>query len=144
MSVTTGRLAVTHRRRRSITLRAIESTSTPCSIFKPSTGILQADAYSGYNELYDLPRALRERLRPHYAGIAANARRGKNAGRRGTRRGLYVTGPTLCVSRAPSLSFNNPASLPKISLSANMLIARGTVNRFWRPIFIMIWSKPKF
>ena len=60
-------------------------------IFKPCTGILQADAYSGYNELLRSLALSRERLRPHcaeaharrqffeLADIAANARRGKNA-----------------------------------------------------------------
>ena len=85
-----GPLAVTHRRRRSITPRAIESTSIQCSIFKPSTGILQADAYSGYNELYDPSRsqgaitaalcwAHARRQFFELADIAANARRGKDA-----------------------------------------------------------------
>src|SRR5215207_2652834 len=79
MSVTTGPLAVTHRRQRSITPRAIEST-----------GIPQADAYSGYNELYDPCRsqgaitaalcwAHARRQFFELADIAANARRGKNA-----------------------------------------------------------------
>ncbi|MEH2558035.1 hypothetical protein V1286_005564 [Bradyrhizobium algeriense] len=58
---------------------------------KAFSGILQADAYNGYNELYDLSRAERPitsalcwaRARRQFfelAGIAANARRGKNAG----------------------------------------------------------------
>src|SRR6476619_5108826 len=90
MSVTTGPLAVTHRRRRSITPRAIESTSIPCSIFKPSPASCRPTPIAGTTSS-TIPRALRERLRPHCAGpharrqffeladIAANARRGKNA-----------------------------------------------------------------
>ena len=88
--MTTGRSAVAHRRRRSITPRAIEGMSIPRGIFKDFTGILQADAYSGYNELYD-PSRPRERSRQHCAGpmqggsslnwltSRANARRGKTA-----------------------------------------------------------------
>src|SRR3954453_21251627 len=90
MSVTTGPLAVTHRRRRSITPRAIESTSIPCSIFKPSPAFCRPTPIAGTTSS-TIPGALRERLRPHCAGhtqgrqffeladIAANARRGKNA-----------------------------------------------------------------
>src|SRR3954466_2362909 len=90
MSVTTSPLAVTHRRRRSITPHAIESTSIPVQHLQAFTGILQADAYSGYNELYDPLRsqgaitaalcwAHARRQFFELADIAANARRGKNA-----------------------------------------------------------------
>jgi transposase len=57
VSLTTRPLAVKRRRRRSITRRAVESMSTPSSIFKRFTGILQADPFSGYNELYDPSRS---------------------------------------------------------------------------------------
>jgi transposase len=67
MSVTTGPLAVTHRRRRSITPRAIESTSIPCSIFKPSPASCRPTPIAGTMSS-TIPRALRERLRPHCAG----------------------------------------------------------------------------
>src|SRR3977135_3087913 len=90
MSVMTGPLAVNHRRRRSITPRAIESTSIPCSIFKPSPASCRPTPYSGYNELYDPSRsqgaimaalcwAHARRQFFELADIAANARRGKNA-----------------------------------------------------------------
>src|ERR1700704_1054182 len=89
MSVMTGPLAVNHRRRRSITPRAIESTN-PVQHLQAFTGILQADAYSGYNELYDPSRsqgaitaalcwAHARRQFFELADIAANARRRKNA-----------------------------------------------------------------
>src|SRR5580658_1321493 len=67
MSVTTGPLAVTHRRRRSITPHAIESTSIPCSIFKPSPASCRPTPIAGTTSS-TIPRALRERLRPHCAG----------------------------------------------------------------------------
>ena len=67
MSVTTGPLAVTHRRRRSITPRAIESTSIPCSIFKPSPASCRPTPIAGTTSS-TIPRALRERLRRHCAG----------------------------------------------------------------------------
>src|SRR4030095_82506 len=62
----------------------------PARHLQPFTGILQADAYSGYNELYDPSRpqgAITSALcwsharRQFFelADIAANARRGKNA-----------------------------------------------------------------
>jgi len=62
----------------------------PAQHLQPFTGILQADAYSGYNELYDPSRpqgAITSALcwsharRQFFelADIAANARRGKNA-----------------------------------------------------------------
>jgi hypothetical protein len=58
MSATTGRLAATPHRRRSITPRAIDGKSIPRHL-QSFTGIPQADAYSGYNELYDASRAQR-------------------------------------------------------------------------------------
>src|SRR5467141_4188783 len=62
----------------------------PAQHLQPFTGILQADAYSGYNELYDPSRsqgaitaalcwAHARRQFFELADIAANARRGKNA-----------------------------------------------------------------
>ena len=56
MYATTGRLGDAHRRRRSITLRAIAGTNIPSGILRGFAGILQADAYAGYNELYDPAR----------------------------------------------------------------------------------------
>jgi hypothetical protein len=56
MSVTTGPLAVTHRRRRSITPRN-RKHEHPVQHLQAFIGILQADAYSGYNELYDPSRS---------------------------------------------------------------------------------------
>ena len=88
--MTTGRLAVAHRRRRCITPRAIDRHEHPARHLRDFTGILQADAYSGYNELYD-PSRLREPITSalcwaharrqffELADIAANARRGKTA-----------------------------------------------------------------
>ncbi len=58
---------LTHRRRRSITPRAIESTSIPCSIFKPSPAFCRPTPIAGTTSS-TIPRALRERLRPHCAG----------------------------------------------------------------------------
>src|SRR6202012_5075397 len=62
----------------------------PCRHLQTFTGILQADAYNGYNELYDASRmqgpivsalcwAHARRQFFELADIAANARRGKNA-----------------------------------------------------------------
>ena len=78
------------RRPRFITPRAIVGTSIPRGILHGFTGILQADAYSGYNELYDASRAPgpitsalcwahARRQFFELADIAANARRGKSA-----------------------------------------------------------------
>ena len=90
MSVMTGPLAVARLLRRSITPRAIEGMSIPRGHLQDFTGILQADAYSGYNGLYDPSRdsgaitsalcwAHARRQFFELADIAANARRGKNA-----------------------------------------------------------------
>jgi hypothetical protein len=54
MSVTTGPLAVTHRRRSLYYASRDRKRKHPVQLF---TGILQADAYSGYNELYDPSRS---------------------------------------------------------------------------------------
>ena len=67
---TTGRLAVTHGRRRSITPRAIESTSIPCSIFKPSPASCRPTPIAGTTSS-TIPRALRERFRRSCAGAHA-------------------------------------------------------------------------
>jgi hypothetical protein len=89
MSATTGRMAGGRR-------RALYSASRdrrgehPTRHFQSFTGILQADAYSGYNELYDASRAQgpvtpalcwahARRQFFELADIAANARRDKNA-----------------------------------------------------------------
>ena len=80
MCATTGRSGDAGRRRRSITPRQLQGF----------TGILQADAYSGNNELYDPARAQgpitaalcwahARRQFFELADIAANARRGKTA-----------------------------------------------------------------
>src|SRR4051812_37388046 len=50
-------LAVTHRRRRSITPRAIESTSTPYSIFKPPPASCRPTPIAGTIGLYDPSRS---------------------------------------------------------------------------------------
>ena len=90
MSATTGPSAAARRRPRSTTPRAIDDRSIPSAICKSFTGILQADAYSGYNALYDPSRA-QGAITPalcwaharrqffELADIAANARRGKKA-----------------------------------------------------------------
>jgi transposase len=89
MSVTTGRLTVGRRRRHCITPRAIDDEH-PLRHLRDFAGILQADAYDGYNELYDSSRshgaitsalcwAHARRQFFELADIAANARRGKNA-----------------------------------------------------------------
>ena len=57
MSATIGRLAAVIRRRHSITPRATDGSEHPTRHLQGFTGILQADAYSGYNELYDASRA---------------------------------------------------------------------------------------
>lgn len=95
MSVTTGPLAVAHRRRRCIPPAALYYASRdrkherPVQHLQAFTGILQADANSGYNELYDPRRyqgaitaalcwAHARRQFFELADIAANARRGKH------------------------------------------------------------------
>ena len=90
MSETTDRLAAGHRRRRCITPRGTDGTNILVRHLRDFTGILQADAYGGYNELYEpsrLPGPITSALcwaharRQFFelADIAANARRGKNA-----------------------------------------------------------------
>ena len=77
-------------RPRSITPRRSTAGASPAASPKAPAGILQADAYSGYNELYDVSRAqgpdhastlLGPARRQFFelADIAANARRDKNA-----------------------------------------------------------------
>src|SRR5829696_10099942 len=89
MSATTGRLVAGRRQRRSIMPHATDGKSIPHGISKAFTGILQADAYSGYNELYDASRAQgpvtpalcwahARRQFFELADIAANARRDRN------------------------------------------------------------------
>ena len=90
MSATTGRSAARIRRRRCSTPRAIERANIPSGILASYAGILQADAFDGYNRLYladRKPGPIVEALcwsharRKFFelADIAANARRGKNA-----------------------------------------------------------------
>ena len=90
MSATTGRSAVARRRRPSTTPRGIDRQEHPERHLRGFTGILQADAYSGYNGLYDPSRAPgaitpalcwshARRQFFELADIAANARRGKKA-----------------------------------------------------------------
>ena len=88
--MTTGPLAVKHRRRRSITPRAIEGTSIPCSIFKPSPASCRPTPIAGTTSS-TIPRAAQGAITAalcwaharrqffELADIAANARRGKNA-----------------------------------------------------------------
>ena len=90
MSATTGPLAVARRRRRSITPRAIEGTSIPCGIFKPSPASCRPTPIAATTSS-TIPRALREPITAalcwaharrqffELADIAANARRGKKA-----------------------------------------------------------------
>ena len=86
MSATTGRLAVGHHRPCSTTRRG----EHPERHLRGFTGLLQADAYSGYNGLYDPSRvpgaivpalcwAHARRQFFELADIAANARRGTTA-----------------------------------------------------------------
>ena len=90
MSATTGRSAAGILRRRCSTPRAIGRGSIPSGILANYAGILQADAFDGYNRLYlpdRKPGPIVEALcwsharRKFFelADIAANARRGKNA-----------------------------------------------------------------
>ena len=103
-------LAVTHRRRRSITPRAIESTSIPLQHLQAFTGILQAPTPIAGTTSSTIPRALRERLRPHYdipqgrlaepwnwkqPNLQAAAWIGLICSRRGPRRGLTELLPGL-------------------------------------------------
>jgi hypothetical protein len=85
----TGPLAGTRRRRHCIASRD-RRHEHPAQHLQDFTGILQADAYSGYNALYDPSRAAgaitsalcwahARRQFFELADIAANARRGKNA-----------------------------------------------------------------
>ena len=86
MCATIGRSAGRIRRRQSSTTRAIEPARTPRRISPDYAGILQADAFAGYNKLYEAerkPGPLIEAAcwvharRPFFvmADIAANARR---------------------------------------------------------------------
>ena len=90
MSATTDLSAGGRRRLRFTTPRATGGMSIRHGIFTASAGILQADAYSGYNALYDPSRpqgpitsafcwAHARRQFFELADIAANARRGNNA-----------------------------------------------------------------
>ena len=90
MSETIAPLAGPRRRRRFTTLRGTGEHEHPERHLKNFTGILQADAYSGYNALYDPGRekgaiisalcwAHARRQFFELADIAANARRGKQA-----------------------------------------------------------------
>ena len=90
MSATTGRSAGRSRRRLYFTPRATERASIPSRHLAGYAGILQADAYGGYNRLYlsdRRPGPIIEALcwsharRKFFelADIAANARRGKDA-----------------------------------------------------------------
>ena len=57
MSVTTGPLAVTHRRAALYYASRDRKHEHPVQHLQAFTGIVQADAYSGYNELYDPSRS---------------------------------------------------------------------------------------
>ena len=86
MCATTGRSAGRRRRRRCSTTRAIAAASIPQAHLAGYAGILQADAYGGYNKLYEADRKPGPIIeaacwvharRPFFvlADLAANARR---------------------------------------------------------------------
>ena len=56
MCATTGRLADLIRRRRCSSIRVIVAASIPNSIWQAIAGLMQADAYAGFNRLYDAGR----------------------------------------------------------------------------------------
>lgn len=83
-------LAERHRRVRFTTPRTTVAVNTPHRSLEGFSGILQADAYSGFNALFDPARKVEtitaafcwahaRRLFFQLADIAANARRGNNA-----------------------------------------------------------------
>ena len=107
----------------------------PVRHLKAFSGILQADAYNGYNELYDPSRAEgpvtsalcwahARRQFFELADIAANARRGKNAG--------AISPIALEAVRRIDALFGIERGINGVALLSGCASARSNARRYWR------------
>jgi hypothetical protein len=107
----------------------------PVRHLKAFSGILQADAYNGYNELYDPSRAEgpitsalcwahARRQFFELADIAANARRGKNAG--------AISPIALEAVKRIDALFEIERGINGIAAAERLNIARSKARRCWR------------
>ena len=107
----------------------------PVRHLKAFSGILQADAYNGYNELYDPSRAEgpitsalcwahARRQFFELADIAANARRGKNAG--------AISPIALEAVKRIDALFEIERGINGVALLSGCASARSKARRYWR------------